>query len=138
MWFISVSRFSFLYRLYPPWFSRLNDFTLIIFGALYSLLFGVMQGSVLKTVPSPIMIYFYKFWLGWRVVSIGTHTTCSYIYLLHLSEIILVVFCKRHKYHLALTTKYAYSKFLFWGESTWYCCGFSSAFKPIFTDVYTD
>ena len=33
MWFISVSRFSFLYRL-DRWFSRLNGLTLVIFGAL--------------------------------------------------------------------------------------------------------
>ena len=50
MWFISVSPFSFLYRL-DRWFSRLNGFTLIIFKALYSLLFGVSQSSVLKAVP---------------------------------------------------------------------------------------
>ena len=39
----------FLYRL-DRWFSSLNGFTLVILGALYSLLFGVSQGSVLVTV----------------------------------------------------------------------------------------
>ena len=51
MWFISVFRFSgFFYRL-DRWFFRLNGFTLLILLALYSLLFDVSQGSVLKTVP---------------------------------------------------------------------------------------
>ena len=37
----------------------------------YSLLFGVSQGSVLKAVHWPIMVYFYKFLIGWRVVSLA-------------------------------------------------------------------
>ena len=45
-----VSRSFILYRL-DRWFSRLNGFTLVIFGALYSLLFGVSQCSVLKAIP---------------------------------------------------------------------------------------
>ena len=56
------------------WFSLLNGlngFTLVIFGALYSLLFSVSQSSVLKAVPWPIMIYFYKVLLAWRVVSLA-------------------------------------------------------------------
>ena len=47
MWFISVSRF--LHKL-DRWFSRLNSFTLLIFAALYSLMFIVSQGSMLKTI----------------------------------------------------------------------------------------
>ena len=42
--------FSFLYRL-DRWFSRLNGLTLVFVWALYSVLFGVSQGSVLKAVP---------------------------------------------------------------------------------------
>ena len=50
-------------------FSRLNGFTLVILGALYSLLFGESRCSVLKTVIWPsIIVYFFKLWLGWRVV----------------------------------------------------------------------
>ena len=41
--------FFILYRL-DRWFSRLNGFTLVIFGTLYILLFGASQGSVLKAV----------------------------------------------------------------------------------------
>ena len=48
--FVVHTCFSFLYRL-DSWFSRLNGFTVVNFGALYSLLFGVDQGSVLKAVP---------------------------------------------------------------------------------------
>ena len=66
VWFISVSRF--LYRL--DRLSRLNGFTPVMVGALYSLLFGVNLDSLLKTVPWPIMVYFYKLWLGWRVASL--------------------------------------------------------------------
>ena len=40
-------------------------------GALYSLLFGVSLDSVLKTELKPIMVYFYKLWLGRRVVSLA-------------------------------------------------------------------
>ena len=68
MRFISVSSFTFLYRL-DRWFSCLNGFTLVIFWALYCLLFGVSQSSVLKAVPWSIMVYFYKLLIGWRVVS---------------------------------------------------------------------
>ena len=60
--------FSFLYIL-DRWSSPLNGFTLVILGALNSLLFGVSQGSVLKAVP--IMVYMYKLLLGWSVVSLG-------------------------------------------------------------------
>ena len=63
------------------WFSRLNGLTLVMFGPLYSLLFGVSQGSVLKAVPWPIMIYFYKllFIVIWmESCLIGTHTKSSY------------------------------------------------------------
>ena len=70
MWFISVFCFSFLYRL-NRCFSRLNGFTLVIFWALLSLLIGVSKSSVLKTVLWPIMVYFYKLLLGWRVVSLA-------------------------------------------------------------------
>ena len=49
MWFISVSRF--LYYKLDRWFSSSNSFTINSqFGALYSLLFGICQGSVLNTV----------------------------------------------------------------------------------------
>ena len=34
-------------------------------------MFGVSQGSVLKTVPWIIMVYFYTLWLEWRVVSLA-------------------------------------------------------------------
>ena len=73
MRFISDSRFSFFFYIDKTvaWFSRLNGFTLVIFGALHSLVFGVSQGSVLKTELWPIMVYFYKLWLGWRVVSLA-------------------------------------------------------------------
>ena len=40
--------------------SLFNGFTLVILGALYSLLFGASLGSVLKTVPWPIIVYFYN------------------------------------------------------------------------------
>ena len=43
----------------------------LIFGALNSLLFSVSLDSVLKTVPCPIMVYFNKLCLGWRVVSLA-------------------------------------------------------------------
>ena len=59
--------FSFFYRL-DRWFSRLNGYTLVIVWALYSLLFGVSTGFLLKAVPWPIICYFYKWLLGWRVV----------------------------------------------------------------------
>ena len=62
--------FSFLYRL-DRWFSRLNGLTLVIFWVLYNVLIDVSQGSVLKAVPWPIMVYFYKLLLGWRVVSLA-------------------------------------------------------------------
>ena len=69
MWFISVSGLVFFkYRL-DRRFSILNGFILVIFWALYNLLFGVSQGTVLKTVLWPIMVYFYKLLLGWRVFS---------------------------------------------------------------------
>ena len=42
-----------------------------IFWALYTLLFGVSLSSVLKTLPWPIMIYFYNLWRGWSVVSLS-------------------------------------------------------------------
>ena len=41
------------------------------FWALYSLLFGMSQDSVLKPLPWPIMVYFYKLLFGWRVVSLA-------------------------------------------------------------------
>ena len=53
------------------WFSRLNGFTLVMVGSIYSLLFGVSQSSVLKTVLWTIMVYFYKLWLGWGVFSLA-------------------------------------------------------------------
>ena len=47
-------------------------FTLVIFCDYYSLLFGVSQGSVLKTVVLPIMVYFKKILsIGLRVVSLA-------------------------------------------------------------------
>lgn len=55
-------------------------FTLVIFRVLYFLLFGLSLCSVLKAVLLPIMIYFYKFWLGKKVVCIiDTHITSSFI-----------------------------------------------------------
>ena len=45
------------------WSEQMNGFTLVIFRALYSLLFGVSQGSVLKAVPWPIMVYFINCYL---------------------------------------------------------------------------
>ena len=62
--------FRFLYRLHC-WFSRLNGFTLVICRALYSLLCGVNQGSVLKAVLWRIKVLFYKFRLELRVVSLA-------------------------------------------------------------------
>ena len=56
------------------WFSSLNNVEWLYtsyFLALYSLLFSVSQGSVLKTVLWPIMVYFYKLWLGWRGISLA-------------------------------------------------------------------
>ena len=50
------------------------------FGSLYSLFFGVSQGSVLKAVHGPIMVYFYKLLFGRRVVSLAIIPS-SYIYL---------------------------------------------------------
>ena len=47
------------------WVQYFCDFT------FYRPLFGVSRGFVLKTVPWPIMFYFYKLWLGWRVVSLA-------------------------------------------------------------------
>ena len=44
---------------------------LIIFGALYSLLLGVSQGSVLNCRTLTITVYFYKLSLGWKVVSLA-------------------------------------------------------------------
>ena len=44
-----------------------------------SLLFSVSQGSVLKAVHWPIMVYFYKLLFGFESCFIGTHTTSSYI-----------------------------------------------------------
>ena len=69
MLFVYVSRFSF-FLFYIDWtvgFSFEWFFT-CHFGALYSLLFGVSQGSVLKAVPWPIIVYFCKLLFGWRVV----------------------------------------------------------------------
>ena len=76
-----VSRF--LYRL-NRWFSRLNWFYTSNFRALYSFLFGVSQGSVLKAVHWPIiMVYFFFFIVIWmESCLIGTHITSSYIYIL--------------------------------------------------------
>ena len=48
MWFISVTRFSLFIYIRPLVFP-FNSFTLVIFGALYSLLFGVSLGSVFET-----------------------------------------------------------------------------------------
>ena len=82
-----VSRF--LYR-FDRWFSRLDGLSHVIFRALYSLLFGVSQGFVLKTVLWPIMVNFYKLWLGWESCLIGIYTTSSYIYLILYEKSILV------------------------------------------------
>ena len=61
--------FQFINEVYilDRWFTRLNGFTLVT----DSLLFGVSQGSVLKAVPWPMMIYFYILLFGWRVVSLA-------------------------------------------------------------------
>ena len=63
--------YIFLSPIYGHWFFLLNGFTLVIVGDFYSWLFRVSQGSVLKAVPWPIMVYFYKLLLGWRVVSLA-------------------------------------------------------------------
>ena len=53
-------------------FSGGVDFTSVsFFGPLYSLLFGVSQGFMLKAEHWPIMVYFYKLLFGWRVVSLA-------------------------------------------------------------------
>ena len=49
--------YRFLYRL-DCYFSCLNSFSLVIFWSLYSLLFGVCKGSVLKVVLWSIMVFF--------------------------------------------------------------------------------
>ena len=67
MWLISVSCVSFFIRLLGFPF---DFFTLVIFGASYILLFGMSQGSVLKTVLWPIMVHLYKLGLKWKVVSL--------------------------------------------------------------------
>ena len=51
----------------------------------YRLLFGISQGSVLKTILWPLMVHFYKLWLGWRVVSLAL--TFSYT---HLSTVAMI------------------------------------------------
>ena len=62
--------FSFLYKL-DRWVSIF--FTLVIFfrSVIALILFGLSKGFVLKTVLWPIMIYYYKLWLGCRVVSLA-------------------------------------------------------------------
>ena len=76
MWILSVPRF---FLILDRWVSRLNGFTLDIFGAPYGLLFGVNQGSVtvenrtLTGLLSQIAI-----WM--ESCLIGTHTSFSYIF----------------------------------------------------------
>ena len=64
------SYYTYIYRL-DCRFSCFNGFSLVIFGALYSLLFGVSQGFMLKAIPWPIMVFFYILLFGWRVVSLA-------------------------------------------------------------------
>ena len=71
---------SFLYRL-DHWFSTMNEwfYTRQFLGPfIISLLFDVSQGSLLKTVLWPIMVYFYKLRLEWRVVLFALN--CIYKY----------------------------------------------------------
>ena len=84
-----LSLLVFLYRL-DPLFFRLNGFTLVMFCALYGLLFGVSHVSVLKTVLWPIMVNLNKVWLGWRVISLAliSHLLISIWWILVLSAII--------------------------------------------------
>ena len=76
-WMLIVDFHSLLHRihyamvfgLYLATTTRRLIFICKDFGVLYSLLFGVSQGSVVKAVPWPLMVYFNEWLLEWRVVS---------------------------------------------------------------------
>lgn len=72
--FIECSKLIFSYKIRPLFFFRLDSLTPVIFGDLYTLLFGVSYASVLKAVHWHKMIYLYTLILRWWV---GTHGTFS-------------------------------------------------------------
>ena len=63
-----VSLFSFV-QIRPLGF-LFERFHTCHFDALYSLLFCMSQGSLWKTILWPIMVFYYKLLLRWRVVSL--------------------------------------------------------------------
>ena len=67
--FVDVVHKCFSFFIYiRPLIFPFEWFLHMFFEALCSLLFGVSQGSVLKTVFWPKIVYFYKLLLGWERV----------------------------------------------------------------------
>ena len=85
MWFFD----PLVFHIIETWFSCLNGFTLVIFGALYSLLFSVSQGSVEgSTLTFNGLFSQIVTWMESCLIDI--HTTSSHIFLQSLK----IIMCK--------------------------------------------
>ena len=81
-------------------FSGLNGFTMVIFGAIYSLLFGVSLTTVLTYNGYLLQI------LTWiESCLIGTHTTSSYFFFLLIIEVLLNDLIRLKMFSLVSTMK---------------------------------